>query len=62
MLGIDAANPNLQEFFTPKNSNKTALGSGFIVSKDGHIITNNHVIENSKAIFVTTANVKQFVA
>ena len=30
-----------------------AVGSGFVFDKEGHIITNNHVVENAKKISVT---------
>lgn len=33
-----------------------SYGSGFIISEDGYIITNNHVIENSKNIKVKVEN------
>ncbi len=39
-----------------------ALGSGVIVSKDGYILTNNHVIEEADKIIVTLADKRQFDA
>ena len=37
-------------------------GSGVIVSKDGRIITNNHVVENMKEIYVVLYNNKSYKA
>ncbi len=37
-------------------------GSGVIVSKDGYILTNNHVIENSRKITVTLKSGKSYEA
>ncbi len=33
-----------------------SLGSGFVIDKDGHIVTNNHVIEDADLIEVTFPN------
>jgi len=37
-----------------------SLGSGFIISKDGYIITNNHVIEGADSIKVRLSNKKEY--
>lgn len=34
---------------------QSALGTGFIISKDGYIVTNNHVVKNADKIYVTLA-------
>ena len=39
-----------------------SLGSGFIISKDGYILTNNHVVEKATEIRVRLLNKEQFEA
>ena len=39
-----------------------SLGSGFIIDRDGYILTNNHVIENAGMIMVKLANEKEYEA
>ncbi len=39
-----------------------SLGSGFIIDQEGHIITNNHVIEGASEIRVRLSNEKEFPA
>jgi serine protease Do len=39
-----------------------SLGSGFIVDKEGYIVTNNHVVENADKIKIKLDNGKEFQA
>lgn len=39
-----------------------SLGSGFIISKDGYIVTNHHVVENSREIIVRLSDRREFEA
>lgn len=56
----------LKDFFgqSPQRtpSPGTATGSGVIVSEDGYIVTNNHVIENASDISVTLNDNREFDA
>ena len=40
----------------------TGLGSGFIISNDGIIVTNNHVIEGADEITVILSDESEFTA
>lgn len=55
-LGIISSNPVIQKYFAPQKSEHTSLGSGFVIDEKGYILTNNHVIENAKEIWVTLAD------
>ena len=46
----------------PKDYRQRSLGSGFIIDKDGFILTNNHVVEKTDEIKVKLANEKEYDA
>lgn len=46
----------------PKNFKQQALGTGFIIDKEGYILTNNHVVERSDDIKVKLADEREFTA
>ncbi len=39
-----------------------ARGTGFFISADGYIVTNNHMVENAEKVTVTTLNEKEYKA
>jgi len=47
---------NLFDRGSQQNILQTGFGSGFIISSDGYIVTNNHVVENAKDIHVSIAD------
>ena len=46
----------------PKKQKQVSWGSGFIISPDGYIVTNNHVIDKAKKIVVTLNDGRKFEA
>jgi serine protease Do len=46
----------------PENHRTQGAGSGVIISKDGYILTNNHVVEGAKEVTVTLADEKEYKA
>ena len=43
-------------------SQNTVSGSGFIISEDGYVVTNAHVIENARSIYVSLEDGRSFEA
>ncbi|MCX6952402.1 MAG: trypsin-like peptidase domain-containing protein, partial [Verrucomicrobia bacterium] len=60
-------NPLLRQFFPglqdqERESKQEGMGSGVIVSPDGYILTNNHVVEGADELKVSLADDREFVA
>ena len=51
-----------RRFEDPNPQPATGIGSGVIVSGDGYILTNNHVIDGADEIMVTLANGREYKA
>jgi serine protease Do len=63
--------PQMEEFFRHffkdpgggfERKDTKSLGSGFIISADGYILTNHHVVQDADEIFVKLKDKRQFVA
>jgi serine protease Do/serine protease DegQ len=56
-------NPLFEDFFgAPQTRRGKSLGSGFIISKDGYIVTNDHVVRDAESIQVKLSNDKVYDA
>jgi serine protease Do len=62
--GLD---PNLRQFFGNRlqgapEAPESGLGSGVIISSDGYIVTNNHVVDGASQVTVTLADGRELTA
>ncbi|MGZ3313413.1 MAG: trypsin-like peptidase domain-containing protein [Caulobacteraceae bacterium] len=70
--GLDSLPPELRRFFEQRGQRGQqeeepqtpvrASGSGFFISRDGYIVTNNHVVENAATITVKTNDDRELKA
>lgn len=64
-LPEDSEFDNLKELLKKQSLQQkkvNSLGSGFIISKDGYVVTKYHVIENSEEIIINLSDGKKFKA
>ena len=59
---VQITRENKQAPDSPGDENVTSLGSGFVFDKDGRIITNHHVVQDSKSVDVTFIDGNRYVA
>lgn len=76
IMGGDLSDPFFEYFFgnpfggsrrqpqqqQPEKERQLGLGSGVIISEDGYIVTNNHVVENAERLEVTLNDNRNFNA
>jgi Do/DeqQ family serine protease len=56
-------NPFFEDFFgAPQTRRDKSLGSGFIISRDGYIVTNDHVVRDAESVQVKLSNDKIYDA
>ncbi len=63
-FGNDPFEDFFNNFFgnVPREQKRRSLGSGFIVSEDGYILTNNHVVEKADEVTVTLLDKEDYKA
>jgi serine protease Do len=65
--GLDEIPEPLRRFFEfrgapPQQHERMGMGSGFIISSDGYIVTNNHVVEGASSVLVRMSDRREFEA
>ena len=65
--GLEEMPEQLRRFFEfrggqPPQHQRMAMGSGFVISSDGYIVTNNHVVEGASSVMVRLIDRREFEA
>ena len=59
---VRAVRPGVVNISTRNEGTSRSLGSGFVISADGLVVTNNHVVERAQRILVRLADGREFGA
>ena len=68
MTEPDGVPDYLRRFFDPRGGNprgdvpRSSTGSGFILTEDGYVVTNNHVVEGATSVVVRMTDRREFDA
>ena len=58
----DEGGGNMRQFRAPRQQRERGLGSGVVVSPNGYILTNNHVVDGATTVTVTLNNRHEYKA
>jgi S1-C subfamily serine protease len=56
------ADPFFGNVFPPQRQEERSLGSGFVIDKEGHVVTNYHVVQGATTVQVSFSNNEQVKA
>src|SRR5215813_13048243 len=62
VVQITSKTTDVSNTSNPQSPNTTTLGSGFVYDKQGHIVTNGHVVGGAKIVDVTFVNGNRYTA
>ena len=60
--GQATTDPFFQQFGRPPRRTMRSLGSGFVINTDGHLITNNHVVDGATEVRVKLSDGRELPA
>src|SRR5215469_1312837 len=62
VVQITSKTPTTSNSSNQSSSNANTLGSGFVYDKQGHIVTNGHVVGDAKVVYVTFPDGDRYTA
>src|SRR5215467_282266 len=62
VVQITSKTPRTSNSSNQSSSNANTLGSGFVYDKQGHIVTNGHVVGDAKVVYVTFPDGNRYTA